>query len=597
MRFKIIFCFTIIYSNYIFSKPYKGAEYRTKESFKYGKFEVSLKSPMREGILASFFTYNDNYPNTDWNEIDIEILGRYSDDIQFNTITPGQKNHVSHYQTNFNPAKDFHNYGFEWTPEYISWFVDGVEVYRQTDGFVSTVNIPQKLMMNIWNPQYASWVGTWSEKVLPAFTFYDWVSYSSYTPGSGNTGTNNNFTRQWKDDFDSWDQSRWEKANHTWGGNGSDFTPTNAVLKDGKLILCLTMENNLGFNDLTPPSISFTRAEQNGLKVKFTEEINHQSAENISNYILVGREILNAKLQNDSQTVLIKTSNYFPDSLHNLIATNVEDRSQNKLIFANSIIIIPKRVKIPLFINCGGDVFYNLFLPTQEFLPNTEYGNIDGFVYNNLSTVSNTNYPNIYKTSIEGIVRYKIRIPDGNYSVTLMMTEARQSSIGKRIFSIYSQNKLIEKNLDLFAKFGKNVAYEKSFAVKVENGILEIHFMAQVDEPTLSGIQISAISKVQNEKIKLKNNSFHIGQNYPNPFNGTTVIPFEIFEKEIFSIKIFDLLGKLVIDKNLGILPIGKYNYTWNSNDQKGNLVSSGIYFYKIQNKNYSSIKKLNLIQ
>jgi len=129
------------------AKNYKGAELRTREAYTYGRFEVHLKSAQREGMLSSFFTYHDG--GGSWNEIDIEILGRYTDDVQFNTITPGQTNHLRHQPTPFNPHLDFHTYAFEWTPEYVAWFIDGVEVYRQTETHVATLNRPQKIMMNI----------------------------------------------------------------------------------------------------------------------------------------------------------------------------------------------------------------------------------------------------------------------------------------------------------------------------------------------------------------------------------------------------------------------------------------------------------------
>jgi len=42
------------------AKNYKGAEYRTKETFIYGRFEVSYKPPAGDGFLASFFTYQSD---------------------------------------------------------------------------------------------------------------------------------------------------------------------------------------------------------------------------------------------------------------------------------------------------------------------------------------------------------------------------------------------------------------------------------------------------------------------------------------------------------------------------------------------------------
>ena len=67
-------------------------------------------------------------------------------------------------------------------------------------------------MMNIWNPVYEDWVGIWDDRVLPRFAYYDWVRYASYTPGSGDTGTDNNFTFQWQDDFDEFDENLGKKA-------------------------------------------------------------------------------------------------------------------------------------------------------------------------------------------------------------------------------------------------------------------------------------------------------------------------------------------------------------------------------------------------
>ena len=78
-------------------------------------------------------------------------------------------------------------------------------------------------MMNIWPPDWVPWVGTLNENCLPLFAYYEYASYASYTPGTGDCGTDNNFTLQWKDEFESWDQTRWEKGTHTWGGNNSDL--------------------------------------------------------------------------------------------------------------------------------------------------------------------------------------------------------------------------------------------------------------------------------------------------------------------------------------------------------------------------------------
>jgi beta-glucanase (GH16 family) len=102
----------------------------------YGRFEVRMRSAPVSGMLASFFTYYD--PASPWNEIDIEILGRYANEVQLTTIVPtSTEYHVQRQTVGFSPHAGFHVYGFEWTPDYVAWLVDGEEVFRQL-GFALT---------------------------------------------------------------------------------------------------------------------------------------------------------------------------------------------------------------------------------------------------------------------------------------------------------------------------------------------------------------------------------------------------------------------------------------------------------------------------
>ena len=65
--------FFIFFSTLIFSKPYKGGELRTEDSFRYGRLEVRMNSAYGNGVASSFFTYNDFWEdgldNSYWNEI------------------------------------------------------------------------------------------------------------------------------------------------------------------------------------------------------------------------------------------------------------------------------------------------------------------------------------------------------------------------------------------------------------------------------------------------------------------------------------------------------------------------------------------------
>jgi hypothetical protein len=226
-------------------KPYRGAELRTHESYLYGRFRVRMKPAFGSGIVSSFFTYHDpeSFTIDKWNEVDLEFLGKDPALLQFNTITPKQTNHEHAYTLPYRAASEFHIYGFEWQPEYVAWSVDDIEVYRQEQSHVGDLVSPQKIMMNIWQPNLPSWVGEFNISELPAYAFYDWVEYDEYTPGK-----NGGFTSTWRDDFDIYDALRWGKGTHTWEGNNAMFVEENAVIKDSLLILCLTMPDKTGFD-------------------------------------------------------------------------------------------------------------------------------------------------------------------------------------------------------------------------------------------------------------------------------------------------------------------------------------------------------------
>jgi len=228
VKVAVLIIFSILFSN-LFSKTYKGAELRTNSTFLYGRFEVRLKSAAGSGMLSSFFTYHDT-PNVpaQWNEIDIEILGKSSNSIQYNIITQGQIGHEVTKILQYNPHQAFHIYAIEWTPDYVAWSVDGFEIYRDTGNHISQLYYTPKLMMNIWPPDAVGWVGILNPGSLPLYAYYDWVKYYEYTPGTGD-----NFTLLWSDEFNAWNQARWSKATHTWYGNLCDFITQNAVFQDG----------------------------------------------------------------------------------------------------------------------------------------------------------------------------------------------------------------------------------------------------------------------------------------------------------------------------------------------------------------------------
>ena len=87
--------------------------------------------------------------------------------------------------------------------------------------------------------------------------------------------------------------------------------------------------------------------------------------------------------------------------------------------------------------------------------------------------------------------------------------------------------------------------------------------------------------------------SFSLKQNYPNPFNPTTNIEFEMTEQADVRIEIFDVSGGYVATLYSGIANPGIHHLTWNGTNDFGQMISSGVYFYKMTSGNFVQARKL----
>lgn len=228
----------------LLAKDYKGAELYSNNSYLYGRFEMSIKAAEGSGILSTFFLYrNDSETNSKlWEEIDIEIFGKDTNSYQTNIITEKTEGIKQHselvHRPKLNLHKDFHKYVLEWTPDYIAWYLNDVEIRRD-----SAKNNPQvaqckdamSIRFNTWASESPEWVGTFDTRKLPQTQYVNYLKYYEYTPNGSSK-----FTLKWTDEFTSIDNARWSKANWTFGGNYVDFEPNNLKTLNGNLELWLT---------------------------------------------------------------------------------------------------------------------------------------------------------------------------------------------------------------------------------------------------------------------------------------------------------------------------------------------------------------------
>ena len=216
------------------SYTFYGAELTGKDQFKYGRFEARMKMAAISGSVSSMFLYYDDSWEKEakpWNEIDIEVLGKDFTTWQSNIITregdPSIKKTTSSeakHPFGFNATAKFHLFAIVWTPEYVSWEIDSVEVRRDTLGLsrgshadadqVKFLTENQSLRFNLWASKTPSWTGKFSGIGLPVEQHIDYVRVYSYDEAT------KTFTKLWQDDFEGseldathWQAGDWEMEN------------------------------------------------------------------------------------------------------------------------------------------------------------------------------------------------------------------------------------------------------------------------------------------------------------------------------------------------------------------------------------------------
>jgi photosystem II stability/assembly factor-like uncharacterized protein len=91
-------------------------------------------------------------------------------------------------------------------------------------------------------------------------------------------------------------------------------------------------------------------------------------------------------------------------------------------------------------------------------------------------------------------------------------------------------------------------------------------------------------------------------QNYPNPFNPETWIPFQLAQDATVKVNIYNSKGQLIRRLNLGQKHAGSYITKaraayWNGQDEHGNHVASGLYFYSLQAGDFTATRKMVILK
>ena len=118
--------------------------------------------------------------------------------------------------------------------------------------------------------------------------------------------------------------------------------------------------------------------------------------------------------------------------------------------------------------------------------------------------------------------------------------------------------------------------------------------IAEIQEITFAVNSVQEYEEIFN-KIPIK-----LMQNYPNPFkvnSSRTAIEFSLKQQGSTEVSIYNIKGqkvKTMLDDNLNS---GSHKLIWDGNNSTGKKVSSGIYFYQVEQEGKTQTKKMIVIR
>jgi len=139
--------------------------------------------------------------------------------------------------------------------------------------------------------------------------------------------------------------------------------------------------------------------------------------------------------------------------------------------------------------------------------------------------------------------------------------------------------------------FGIDVltGFQQEMITGEENGSLVIRNLLVKDYPII--LKITSESSVT--EIGKSAHSFTLYQNYPNPFNPITTIRYEAPKTGKVSLTIHNVLGQKIKTLVNKVQVPGNKSIVWDGRDSWGNVVSSGIYVYKLMTDSETKTRKM----
>lgn len=159
-------------------RDFACGEIQTKARFGYGTYEVRMKSATGSGLNSAFFTYIGPTDKKPHDEIDFEVLGKNTGQVQLNQYVSAKGNNEKLVPVAGGADQGFNDYAFIWEESRLRYFVNGKLVHEVTDKTKIPQN-PQKIFVSLWGTDtLKQWMGAFSY-TQPTSMTVDRISFTA----------------------------------------------------------------------------------------------------------------------------------------------------------------------------------------------------------------------------------------------------------------------------------------------------------------------------------------------------------------------------------------------------------------------------------
>jgi hypothetical protein len=180
--------------------------------------------------------------------------------------------------------------------------------------------------------------------------------------------------------------------------------------------------------------------------------------------------------------------------------------------------------------------------------------------------------------------------PNNDAIIKIDLTTGDTTIVGHTGLGKITNDIVFDEGHNLYGVIGASTELNDFISINVSNGVGSI--IGSVGYKDILGLAyIESVTSVEYDNVRFPK-QYSLKQNYPNPFNPSTKIKYSVPQNSKVIIKVFDILGneiETLVDEEK---QTGTYELTWYAEG-----LPSGVYFYRLQARDFIQTKKMILMK